>query len=162
MQPQAGTQALSESNIIPIEDLMDASIDDIKDLPPFEVPAVGHYKLQVSLERKVVNDKPTISANFVVLEVLELADPSGTPPTIGTKFNVLHMMDNEFGQGGFKAFIGPIVKGLGMSSPKVSEVIATVQNVNIIGTLKHRFGKLPGGKPDPDKVYASISNAELV
>jgi len=144
-------------NIVPIEDLMDASIDDLKDLPPFIVPPVGHYKLQVSLERKVVNTHPCVEAQFVVQETLELKNPAETPVENGTKFSTLYTMDNEFGQGNFKLFLAPLLEGLGLQGKKVSEVIASVKNVVIAATVKQR-----PDKEDKDKIYANVVNAELL
>lgn len=148
---------MSETKVVPIEDLMDSSIDDLADLPPFEVPPKGHYKLSVSLSRKTINDKPTIEASFTVLETLELASQNDKQVENGTKFSQLFMMDNEFGQGGFKLFIQPIAAGLNLGGKKMSEVIAAVQNVQLAGTIKHRKDK-----NDPEKIYASVNNPELV
>jgi hypothetical protein len=144
-------------NIVPIEDLMDSSIDDLADMPAFIVPPVGHYKLTVSLERKVVNEKPCIEGKFAVLETLELKNPSEAPCDVGTKFSTLYQMDNEFGQGNFKAFISPIVAGLGLQGMKLAEVITKVQNVTIAATIKQRKDK-----KDPDRVYADVQNPEVV
>jgi hypothetical protein len=144
-------------NIVPIEDLMDASIDDLKDLPPFIVPPVGHYKLQVSLERKVVNTHPCVEAQFVVQETLELKNLAEAPVENGTKFSTLYTMDNEFGQGNFKLFLAPLLEGLGLQGKKVSEVVASVKNVVIAATVKQR-----PDKEDKDKIYANVVNAELL
>lgn len=144
-------------NIVPIEDLMDATVDDLKDLPPFVVPPIGHYKLSVSLDRKVVNEHPCIEAQFVVQETLELKNPAEAPCENGTKFSVLHTMDNEFGQGAFKLFIGPIVAGLGLQGKKVAEVVQQVKNVVIAATIKQRKDK-----NDPDRVYASVQTPEVL
>jgi hypothetical protein len=148
---------MAEDKVIPIEDLMDASIDDLQDLPPFEIPPVGHYKLNLSLTNKVVNDKPCIEAGFVVIETLELKDPGAAPAEAGTKFSQLFTMDNEFGQGGFKLFIKPIIDGLGLQGKRVSEILAAVQNVAIAATVKHRQDK-----KDKTKIYANVVNPEVV
>lgn len=144
-------------NIVPIEDLMDASIDDLHDLPPFVVPPVGYYKLSVSLDRKLVNEHPSIEAQFVVQETLELKNPAEAQCEAGTKFSVLFTMDNEFGQGAFKLFISPIVAGLGLQGKKVAEVVANVKNVTITATIKQRKDK-----NDPDRIYANVQNPEVI
>lgn len=146
----------AENKAIPIEDLMDASIDAIADLPAFVVPPIGFYKLGLSLERKAVNDKPCVQANFVVLETKELKNASDVPVEVGTKFNSLYMMDNQFGQGAFKALVAPLAGGLGLQGAKVSEVIQKVQNVQITATLKHRKDK-----EDKERVYPNIQDPQL-
>lgn len=143
--------------IVPIEDLMDSSIDDLADMPAFEVPPKGHYKLSVSLERKTINDKPTVEAKCVVLETLELANQNDKPMENGGKFSQLFMMDNEFGQGSFKLFIQPIAAGLNLGGQKMGAVVAAVQNVQIACTVKHR-----PDKTDKDRIYALLVNPELV
>lgn len=145
-----------DAKVVPIEDLMDASIDDLQDLPPFEVPPVGHYKLNLSLSRKSINDKPCIEAAFMVVETLELKNAEEKPAENGTKFSQLYTMDNEFGQGAFKLFMAPIVPALGLQGKKISEIIAAVQNVTIAATVKQR-----ADKKDKDKIYANVVNPEV-
>jgi len=142
---------------VSIDDLMDSSIDDLKDLPPFIVPPVGHYKLQVSLAKKVVNDNPCIEASFVLLETLELKNPAETPAEIGTKFSSLFQLNNEFGQGAFKALVTPIAAGLGLQGSKVSVLVEKIQNITIGASLKQRKDK-----NDADKVYAQVLNPEVL
>lgn len=151
-----------ETKAIPIEDLLDADLDQIADLPAFEVPPVGHYRLRVSLERKNVNDKPSIEAKLVVKEVLELADANAKKPEVGTKFSQLFMMDNEFGQGGFKEFVKPIVAGMNLPSTKVKDILTAVQNVDIAATVKHREHKDDKGKPKEERrVFANLTNVTV-
>lgn len=148
--------------IIPIEDLMDANLDDLQDMPAFEVPPKGHYKLNVSLESKTVNDKPSIEAKLVVGEVLELANPNDKKPEIGAKFSQLFMMDNEFGQGAFKEFVKPIAAGLGLQNPKISQAFAAIQNVTIAATVKHRVHKEDTRLPvEEQRRYAQLTNVTV-
>lgn len=146
---------------IPVENLMDASIDDLNDLPAFTIPPQGHYKLTVSLERKTVNDKPTIEASCVVMETLELADKAQTPSENGTKFSQLFMMDNEWGQGGFKGFVTPIAQA--MSIKQIGEAVDKIKNIQIAATVKHRVHKEDRNKPKEDqRVYANLQNVEVL
>lgn len=148
---------------VPIEDLMDTVIDDLKDLPGFEVPPKGHYKLMVSLEQKMVNDKPGIEAKCEVLETLELANPNDTQVENGTKFSQLFFMDNEWGQGGFKGFAIPIASGLGMVRPTNRQVLERVQNVQISATIGHRYHKEDKQKPVAERrTYADLKNVTVL
>lgn len=149
--------------VVPIEDLMDVSIDDLKDLPGFEVPPKGHYKLQVSLEQKVVNDHNSVEAKLTVLETLELGNTNETPVENGTKFGQLFMMDNEWGQGGFKGFALPIAAGLGMVKPTIRQVIEKIQNVTIHATIQHRYHKEDKALPVAERrTFADLKNVEVV
>jgi hypothetical protein len=53
-----------------LADLLDKEIDDLAELPAFEVPPVGNYKLAVCFSEKNVNDKECLEASFKVLETL--------------------------------------------------------------------------------------------
>lgn len=160
MNETPGTPA---AGVVPIEDLMDASIDDLKDLPGFEVPPKGHYKLRVSLEKKDVNGHASIEAKCEVLETLELADKGQQPVEPGNKFSQLFMMDNEWGQGGFKGFAVPIAAGLGLQGGKIGEVVKAVQGVTIAATIGHRYNKEDKDKPVADRrTYADLKNVEVL
>lgn len=150
-----------EAKMVPIESLMDASLDDLKDLPKFEVPPQGHYKLIVSLEKKVVNDHQCIEAKCEVEETLELANKAEEAVEPGTKFGQLFMMDNEWGQGGFKGFALPIGQALG--AKKISEVVEKTQNLKIAATLRHRYHKDDKALPQKERrTYANLSNIEVL
>ena len=85
-----------------MEDLFAASIDDLADLPAFETPPPGSYLLRVTCDTKSVNDKPVVEAAYEIMEVVELANPeTDVPPAVGTKFNTIFMIDNEFGIGNY-------------------------------------------------------------
>jgi hypothetical protein len=146
-----------QKKMVPIEDLMDATVDDLADMPAFIIPPKGHYKLRTTLERKMVNEHPSVEASFVVLETLELENKTEAPVENGTKFSQLFMMDNEFGQGAFKEFIPGIADGLGLKGKKMSEVIVAVKDIQIAATLKHKKDK-----EDKEKIYANVVNAQLV
>lgn len=151
------------SGAVPVEELFDTVLDDIKDLPGFEVPPQGHYKLSVSLEKKNVNDKPCIEAGCTVVETLELSNQNDAKVENGTKFSQLFMMDNEWGQGGFKGFAIPIVTGLGHAGVTVSKAVEVVQNVTIAATIKHRYHKEDKSKPVAERrTYAQLSNVEVM
>lgn len=146
-----------EFRAIPIEDLMDSSIDDLSDMPKFEVPPEGHYKLAVTLSRKTINDKKNVEASLVVNETLELANTSEVPVEAGTKFTSLFNMENEWGQASFKEFIGPIAKALEYT--KVGQAIDQCKNVQIAAVLKHRVHKEDREKPkDEQRRFANLKD----
>lgn len=160
-----GRAMMAEESVamVPIETLMDSSLDDLKDLPGFEVPPKGHYKLQVSLEQKIVADHPSIEAKCTVVETMELSNVNETAVENGTKFSQLFMMDNEWGQGGFKGFVAPIATGLNMPKAKISEIVAAVQNITIGATIGHRYHKEDKQKPVGERrTYADLKNVEVM
>lgn len=136
-----------------INDLFSASIDDIADLPSFEVPVVGSYILAVTAEIKKINDKDVVEAQYTVQELVEPAI-AGETAVPGTKFSTIFMIDNEFGIGNLKKFLKPFADHYGNTN--VGELIGEIKDVTVAATLKHRKDK-----NDPDKVYAIISNLSV-
>lgn len=86
-------------------DLLDADLDDLKDLPEFGVIPVGTYDLEIKWEAKKINDSPAQELKLKVVEVVELSDPTETPPAVGSESSILFFMDSEFGQGAFKKVV---------------------------------------------------------
>lgn len=150
----------TEDHALPVEDLMDSNIDDLEDLPSFETPPVGFYGLDFTLEKKKINEKPAIGANFVIKEVLELKNKDAKMPELGAKFGMLFMMDNEWGQKAFTSFIRPVAAAKGLT--KMRDIItACAEATTINATVKHRFGKDAAGKKDLDNPFANVENVQV-
>lgn len=136
-----------------IDALFAMSIDDIADLPGFEVPCEGSYILEVSLDTKQITDAPALEASYTVVELVEPATP-GETATPGTKFSVANKLDNEYGLGNAKKVLATFAEFAGSRMP--ADIVAAVKGVRIAATLKHRKDK-----KDPEKVYANVSNITI-
>lgn len=99
-----------------LDDILDGSIDDLKDLPEFKAPHTGIYNLTVTLERKDINKKPAMVAHYVIVDTVSLEDdtiPEGERSKPGDKFDTSFILKDEEGQrselaeGFFKAFMAP-------------------------------------------------------
>lgn len=138
--------------------LLDKSIDDIEDLPGFEVPPQGVYTFKMNCAVKSVNDKAAIEVTYEVMEALELNDStldvSGVKP--GTKFSTLYFIQQEIAMGKFKELVAPIAAYSGENNVAklVTEVI---KDLIVSATLKHRKNK-----DDADKPYADVSKITVV
>lgn len=129
---------MSEENTVDIDNLLDATLDDLEDLPTFEPFPAGAHRVKISLETKEVNDHPSVEANCVMMETLELSNAtSDTAPKEGSTANCLYMLDNEFGRGAFKAIAKPLGEALNVASPR--EVIEQTKDIEvlIVTTIKH-------------------------
>ena len=132
-----------------------ANLSDIEDLPSFEVPPKGSYKLLVSMGTKKVNDKPGVTADFEVIDTVELANSADKPVPAGSKFNTLYFLDNEYGLGNMKKFLQPFASCFNTES--VPELVKEkVQNVVIFATISHRVDR-----EDKTKVYADVKNVSI-
>ena len=139
-----------EATGMSLDALLSASLDDIADLPSFEVPAPGHYKLGVTISIKKINEKDAVEFGYEVLEVMELADSAGIPPIIGTKFSTAYQIGHPIGLGKFKEAAAPIMEALGTTS--YAEVLnGQVAGMQVYATVKRR-----ADKDDPEKFYANV------
>jgi len=136
--------------------LLDKSIDDIEDLPGFEVPVNGVYSLKFSTALKVVKmkgkDADCVEANFEVIECLEQNDAEATPTKAGTKFSMLFNVENDIAAGKMKELLAPIAAHF-QESDLAKLVTETCKDLIITATIKRR-----ADKEDPDKFYPSVSN----
>lgn len=135
--------------------LLDKSIDDIEDLPGFEVPLPGIYSLKFSTALKVINDNDCIEASFEVIECLEQNEPDEEPTKIGTKFSMLHQMDNEIAMGKLKELVAPIAVHFNERN-LAKLVMDTCKDLVITAKVKRRKDK-----NDAEKFYADVSGVVI-
>jgi hypothetical protein len=57
-----------------VDDLLNATMDDIDELPPLAIPPTGNYTVKISIDRKEVNGKDALITSYVVVEIGEVAD----------------------------------------------------------------------------------------
>lgn len=139
---------MSNDAIRDLDSLMDASMDDIDDLPPVGVPPTGHYNLSVTAERKENNDKTGeyIKFSYEVESVNEVKDPAEeSQAAVGMKFSQMFSpikkdgTPNEFGIGFLKEAVAPFSAHFG--TPKMGETIAQINKVSVAASLSRRVDK---------------------
>lgn len=122
---------------------LDMSLDDIADLPAFLTPPSGAYHvMQVSYERKEVGDHPAMGIKFKIMSVLEMTgdlEDEEKPPEAGQEFDMLFMLDNEFGVGILKEYLKPIKEKSGQTS--VAQLLEAGNNMNLLLVLSRTFNK---------------------
>ena len=122
-----------------LDSMLDVSLDDIADLPEFLVYPAGAYRVTINFDAKKINEHPSVETKLKMLEVLELSDPSATPPEVGAESSVAYMMDNEFGQGNFKKLVKPLCEHHGITN--LAQVIAASQGMEVMVVTKQRMNK---------------------
>jgi hypothetical protein len=148
----------NEAQFADIDALFAADLDDIADLPAFEVPPEGTYIGTVSCDLKEINKKSAVEAEFTVTETSELEDDSVTPCAQGTKFSVAFILGSNIAEGKLKQFLAPFAAHFGTT--KVGELVRDrVKDVTIAFTLKHRTNKKGD---DPDRIYPDVRNVTVV
>lgn len=146
----------AEAQFANLDDLFSADLDDIADLPSFEVPAKGAYIGDVTTEVKEINGKAAIEATYTVVETVELEAAEDKAPEPGTKFSTAFILGNSISEGKLKEFLAPFAAHFGTT--KVGELIRDhVKAVRIAFVLKHRTDK-----EDKEKKYADVRNITVV
>ena len=138
-----------------IDDLLDATLDDLEDLPAFEPYAPGAHKVVVNLELKEINGKPCVELSMKAIETLELADPTGEALKEGDATSLIYDLTNQFGQGAWKAVAKPLAEALGTSTTR--ELIEQCKEVECVVLTSLRKDK-----NDPDRKYTNIKQLQVV
>ncbi len=134
-----------------MDDLLDKSIDDLKDLPEFKVPSTGMYRLGLTVSAKEINEKPAVEASFRVIECIELAEPTDEPGKLDDKFSIAFFLkdnegeDSELGFGRLKEFVLPFKAHFNEDNLKT--VLQThLSNEVLITALVKKIGRKPNKK----------------
>lgn len=132
-----------------LNDLLDANLDDLADLPEFGVFPAGVHKVVISWEQKTVNNHPSIELKMKAIETEELSNPEDTPLTAGAEGSVLFMLDNEFGQGKLKQIIKPLAGATGQG--QLRGIIEASNGMEVSVVTKVRQNK------DKTQSYTEVS-----
>lgn len=124
-----------------LNNLLDANLADLADLPEFGTFPAGSHKVTIKFEQKEVNNHPCIELQMTAIETLELSDPNAAPLKAGDQGSVLYMMDNEFGQGNFKKMIKPLAEATGHSNLRAVMEAANGMEVEVITKIRQNKDK---------------------
>ena len=139
---------MSKAAFQDLDALMDASMDDIDDLPPVGVPPTGHYGLIVSATREVseTSGNEYIKFSYEVESVNEVKDPEEEKQAaVGQKFTQIFSpfkkdgTVNEFGLGYLKEACAPFAAHFGTTT--MGAAIAAIDKVSVAATLVRKQDK---------------------
>lgn len=147
---------MSESKeVMSLEALLGASLDDLPDMPAFVTWPAGAYRCAVSLEMKEINDNPVVEAKYTLKEVLELAKDGDKAPEPGSTNSEAFFLNKEIGIGKLKEFLKPFAIKFGEGG--VQALIDLIKNIEVDVVNKPRKDK-----EDKDKSYFSSIAIEVV
>ena len=136
-------------------DLLDATLDDLEDLPEFAVFPHGAHRCLANMEIKEVNNKQCVELTLKLQEHLELANPAADAEMpVGTVSSVLFMLDNEFGRGNLKKIAKPLGEALGTGV--LREIVEQCTDIEVAVITSTRKDK-----NDPDKLYLNIKELQI-
>lgn len=137
-----------------LDSLLDASLDDIADLPEFKVFPEGAYRLLLKWEEKEINKQAAVEFKFKLLEVLELGDAAVEAPAPESETSVAFMLGKEFGLGNLKRVVTPIAQAIGATGMR--QTLEALQSAEVVGVLKTRQNK------EKTATYQEIVSISLV
>lgn len=135
--------------------LLDATLDDIQDLPEFKNYPVGAHKVLATFSTKVISGKDAIDLSFKYQECMGLADENDVVPAVGDTCSTMFMLDNEYGQGNFKKCAKPFAEALGFAT--LRDIIEGVKDVECI-----ILTGLRADKNDKEKFYMQVKEIQVV
>lgn len=118
---------MSEFNL---DSLLDGTLDDLADLPEFKPFPVGTHYVVMTLAQKKVGTHPAIEVTMKAIETKELANAEDTPLKQGDETSVAYMLDNEYGQGGFKELMKAAAEKFGVKSNR--DLMADLQGAEVL------------------------------
>jgi len=115
---------------------VDASLDDIDDLPSFKVFPSGAFVCEVSATEasKIINEHPSSEISLKLIEVSELSEAlreGENEPVPGDIQSIAFMRDNAVGAGKLKEFLLPFSKALNKKGP-IGELLSDIKGMKIL------------------------------
>jgi hypothetical protein len=140
--------------------ILDSNIEDLKELPGFEVPTPGIYNLLATAALKEINNATCVEMSVVVISCEEQDDPTATPTVPGTKSSMLFDLSRDFAVSDMKKIMKPFSEHFGVTNLR-ELVEETITDVQIIAKVGRRAGKVknPG---DPVKFFMQLSNITIL
>lgn len=140
--------------------LLDKTLDEIEDLPGFEVPVNGRYLLKANRKIKKINDKAAVEVELEVMGCLKKDNDGDEDTVIGTKFSQLYFLQGDedavrISMGLLKQFVKPIAEATGEGNMKVI-VKDHMTDVLMQATVVRRKDS-----KNPEIFRARLSNLEL-
>lgn len=142
----------NNSALADFDALMDASMDDIDDLPPIGVPPTGNYTLEVTASReKAASGSEYIKFAYLIKEVNEVKNESEAAECAADQ-KFMEMFSpfkkdgtvNEIGMGMLKERIAPFSAHFGTS--KIGETLQSIVGVQLVASLVRRADKREEGR----------------
>lgn len=120
-----------------MDDLLDGTLDDLKDVPAFKVFPAGAYKCKIGWTIKDISGQKAPEVKLTYIETLELADPVNTAsPEVGDECSMAFLFKNkdgtpnEFAQGNFKAILTGL-KSLAPEGATPREIMAASEGAEV-------------------------------
>lgn len=141
-----------------IDDLLDADLGTIEDLPDFVVPPAGFYKLLVKKvdKKKEIKGKRAVSFTFAVQETIQLNNAAETPVKEGSLFSQAFFPDTSVERQHMWRWLKKAIKGFmeSVGAPNLSTALDAMEGQLITAVVTVR--------PNEDKTqyYPSVDKIQ--
>lgn len=155
---------MSSQQILDMQTLLSAQMDDIDDLPPVGVPPTGHYNLEVTctLEQNKEKTGQYFKWAYEVKAINEVKNEAEVGEvSVGTQFSdrispfKKDGTPNDFGMGKLKEMVVPYATHFGVSN--MGEAIQLINKVDITAELKRR-----PDRNDPERHNFNLDNVVVL
>ena len=126
-----------------IDNLLDATLDDLADIPSIQIYPACVHKATISF--KIDDKKSAVQVGFTYVEPLELSDPTAVAPEAGSK-NGLYLglkkkdgTPNEYAQGSLKMIATAMKERFPGNSTR--EVLEAAEGAEVAIVTKVRYCK---------------------
>lgn len=125
-----------------MDSLLDASLDDLADMPEFGTYPAGTHKVIIQWEKKEVNKHPSLELGMKAVETVELSNPTEDQPlAAGAEGSVLFMLDNEFSQGKLKVVLKQLAALFGGGNIREITEASNGMEVTIVSKVRQNKDK---------------------
>lgn len=148
----------TSSTLLSLDSILDATLDDLADVPEFKPFAAGTHMASLTLTEKAIQNKPAIEWKLTHIETLELVNPEDTPPKAGDTCSGAFIFVNndgtvnEIAQGQFKEILKPLAAHFGTATNRAT--LEAAQGVQVAVTMSQRAGKK--GSSSEGKFFPTI------
>ena len=149
------------NNLVDIDSLLDATLDDLADVPEFKPFPKGTHKCTLNIAQKDINGHAAMEWKLTGQETIELADPEDTPIKAGdvcsgafilTKDEGGKKVVNELAQGQFKELLKPFTAHFGTATNR--DTVEAMNGCTVVATMGQRAGKK--GSTSEGKFFPTI------
>jgi len=143
---------MSESEL---DNLLDATLDDLEDVPSFKAFPPGAYEVFATFEAKEINDKQAIELSLKLKAVIECSAEGEDVPKEGDTASTLFFTGTPFGRGKFKECAVPFAVFAG--SRNLRDIIEAVTDVECVVITAYSKNK-----EDPANPYMNVKEIQVV
>jgi len=148
-----------------LDELLSQNLNEIDDLPTYEAPPNGTYRLSiVKCEEKMVDTQkqknvPVLDIGYKITEVLELTNEEEREEVKENhEFNESYFFldDKKKTMEAIATTFREVAIGLGIGNQPLNALVPMLKDLSIFATVKRRKDK-----NDDTKTYAQVRNARL-